>query len=86
MLSDNPTEDALTVIQQFYRKRKLQLPISLVVSLGSGVNLIEPRKLVDITTDLWRLPSQFVPFMKILGEAVGFVIGSKSHFGAAECV
>jgi calcium-independent phospholipase A2 len=70
LLSDNPAEDALTAIQQFYRKRRLQLPISLVVSIGSGVNPVEPRKCVNITTELWNLPSQLFPFMKILGEAV----------------
>ena len=73
LLSGNPTEDALTAIQQFYRKRKLQLPISLVASLGAGINPIAPQKLVDITTDLWRLPLQLLPFMKMLGEAVSFV-------------
>ena len=70
LLSDNPAEDALTTIQQFYRKRGLQLPVSLVVSVGAGVNPVEPRKCVNITTELWKLPSQLFPFMKILGEAV----------------
>lgn len=74
LLSDNPSEDALTAIQQFYRKKKLQLPISLVASLGSGINPVKLDKSVNITTEVWNLPFQALPFMKLLGEAVSFCI------------
>ena len=70
LLSHNPAEDALTAIQQFYRRRKLQLPISLVVSLGSGVNPVKLDKRVNITTEIWNFPFRAFPFMKLLGEAV----------------
>ena len=70
LLADNPTEDALTAIQNFYRKREMQIPISLVVSLGSGIPPIKNQKVVDVTTDLWNVPSRVFPFLKIVGEAV----------------
>ena len=70
LLSDNPAEDALTTIQEFYHKRQLQLPVSLVVSLGTGVNPVELRKCVNVTTDVWNLPTQAFSFVTILREAV----------------
>ena len=70
LLADNPTEDALTAIHNFYRKREMQMPISLVVSLGSGVTPIKNQKAVNVTTDLWNVPSQVFTFLKIVGEAV----------------
>ena len=71
LLADNPTEDALTAIQSFYRKRQMQIPISLVVSLGSGVTVLKEHKAVNVTTDLWNAPSRILyPFLKIVGEAV----------------
>ena len=36
ILANNPCECGLTQIQNFYRKRGKKLPISLVVSVGSG--------------------------------------------------
>lgn len=54
ILSDNPSEDALTRIQQFYHKRNMKLPISLVVSLGSGIN--PPKPVGNATSgDVWTL-------------------------------
>ena len=79
LLADNPTEDALTAIQSFYRKRQMQIPISLVVSLGSGVTVLKEHKAVNVTTDLWNAPSQIFPFFKIVGEAVSacFILPSE---------
>ena len=74
LLADNPTEDALTAIQSFYRKRQMQIPISLVVSLGSGVTVPKEHKAVNVTTDLWNAPSRIFPFLKIVGEAVSACI------------
>lgn len=36
ILANNPTASGLTTIQQVYRKMDQKLPISLVVSVGSG--------------------------------------------------
>lgn len=36
VLANNPASSGLTKIQDFYRDRKQKLPISLVVSIGTG--------------------------------------------------
>lgn len=81
LLADNPTEDALTAIQSFYHKRQMQIPISLIVSLGSGVTVPKEHKAVNVTTDLWNAPSQIFPFLKIVGEAVSacFILPSETR-------
>ena len=38
ILANNPAEEGLTVIQDHYRKKEEKLPISLLVSIGSGIN------------------------------------------------
>lgn len=38
VLANNPTEEGLTAIQDHYHERGEKLPISLVVSIGTGVN------------------------------------------------
>ena len=47
VLANNPSEDCLTAIQQHYRKRGLKIPISLLVSIGSGRNPSKPLRPVD---------------------------------------
>lgn len=37
ILANNPASAALTFIQEMYSKKKQKLPISLMVSVGSGV-------------------------------------------------
>ena len=41
VLANNPCDYGLTAIQNFYQKQKRKLPISLVVSLGSGIYPME---------------------------------------------
>ena len=48
----------------------MQLPISLVVSLGSGANPVKDQTNVEITTEIWNAPSRFFSFMGIIGQAV----------------
>ena len=72
LLANNPSEDALTAIQNYHRKRKMQVPISLFVSLGTGVMPPKPHHTADISTAIWKAPSQFFPFMTVIGEAVGY--------------
>ena len=37
VICNNPTEDALTAIQGFFRQQGKKLPIALVVSVGTGI-------------------------------------------------
>ena len=37
VLANNPSSAALTIIQEIYSKKKIKIPISLLVSIGSGV-------------------------------------------------
>ena len=38
ILANNPAEEGLTAIQNHYHERGEKLPISLLVSVGSGIN------------------------------------------------
>ena len=73
LLANNPSEDALTTIQTFYRKKQMQVPISLVVSLGTGLMPSKPHHTADISTAIWKVPSQLFHFMSIIGEAVSII-------------
>ena len=76
LLANNPCEDALTAIQQFYETRGQRLPICLLVSVGSGKN--PPKRLTStinfgferlINRDLW------LDFLEVLESAVsGYII------------
>ena len=37
LIANNPTDYVLTRLQQFYYQRREQCPVSLVVSIGTGV-------------------------------------------------
>ena len=68
VLANNPSEDCLTAIQQHYRKRGLKLPISLLVSIGSGRNPSKPLRPVDLHKMIGLGP--WFDFMELLGSAV----------------
>ena len=53
ILASNPTSVGLTAIQKHYQDRGLKLPISLVVSIGSGQNPNEDVGNVDATQYLY---------------------------------
>ena len=77
ILANNPCEDALTVIQEFYRSKGQKLPISLVVSIGSGMNPPKELGTVDVQTsfhlkkmltfETWRT---WMDFLEVLESAV----------------
>ena len=77
LLANNPCEDALTVIQEFYHSKGLKLPISLVVSIGAGINPPKDLGTVDVQTsfqfkkvltfDTWRT---WIDFLEVLESAV----------------
>ena len=48
LMAYNPCEDGLTEIQEFYRQRGGKLPISLVVSVGSGIPPVRELGAVDL--------------------------------------
>ena len=71
LLAFNPTEDAIATIQDHYNKRDLHLPISLVVSLGSGKNPPTLDEKTDITSELVVAALPYLePFIKLLTRAV----------------
>ena len=47
ILANNPSECGLTKIQSYYRSRREKLPISLVVSIGSGKNPVKKLGTTD---------------------------------------
>ena len=62
----------------------MQLPISLVVSLGSGANPVKDQTNVEITTEIWNAPSRFFSFMGIIGQAVSVHHDQKGRLVLAE--
>ena len=69
MLANNPSEAALTVIQDFYHKRGEKIPIALLVSVGSGVNPGSPLGEIDIKKNLLK-PRAYLNLMEVLESAV----------------
>lgn len=69
MLANNPSEAALTVIQDFYHERGERIPISLLVSVGSGVNPGSPLGEIDIKKNLLK-PQAYLDLMEVLENAV----------------
>ena len=53
VICNNPTDCGLTVIQNFYRKKKMKPPIALVVSIGSGIFPAEKIGNVDAQAFLY---------------------------------
>lgn len=69
MLANNPSEAALTVIQDHYHDKGEKIPISLLVSVGSGVNPGSPLGEIDIKKNLLR-PRAYLDLMEVLESAV----------------
>ena len=49
MLANNPAEEGLTAIQDHFHERGEKLPISLLVSVGTGVNPSKEIGVVNIS-------------------------------------
>lgn len=70
ILANNPAEEGLTVIQEFYKARGEKLPISMVVSIGSGSNPAKPIKgKIDVHTNFLN-PRAWMNFFKVIEKAV----------------
>ena len=49
VLANNPSEEGLTVIQDHYHERGEKLPISLLVSVGTGINPSKEIGAINVT-------------------------------------
>lgn len=82
ILSNNPSASGLTVIQQTYRQIKQKLPISLVVSVGTGLMPEDEIGRTDAHQFLFfgkhwfkfedRFPSRISNLVTLLGNAVSW--------------
>ena len=73
LICNNPTEYGLTAIQNFCRKQEIELPISVVVSVGSGQNPAKPMGMVDAHEALffgkqWLRPDKLINMTQNLFE------------------
>ena len=71
MMANNPSEVGLTEIQKFYHERGEKLPISLVVSIGSGKNPGTPLGEIDIKSNFLD-PRRYCDLLSVLAAAVSF--------------
>ncbi len=69
ILANNPSEAALTTIQDHYHRRGEKIPISLLVSVGTGCNPGSPLGEIDIKTNLLK-PKAYLGLMEVLESAV----------------
>ena len=69
MLVNNPSEAALTVIQDYYHMNEKKIPISLLVSVGSGINPGKPLGKIDVRANLFK-PKVYFNLMEVMGSAV----------------
>ena len=69
MLANNPSEAALTTIQDYYHHKQEKIPVSLLVSVGSGINPAAPLGEIDIKKNLLS-PRAYLDLMEVLESAV----------------
>lgn len=69
LLANNPSEYALTAIQDHIRKRGLSTPVSLLVSVGAGINPAKEYRDLNISS-LTDYVLKNVDLLKFLGDVV----------------
>ena len=69
MLANNPSVEALTKIQDYFRKNGQKLPISLILSVGSGINPPEDLPKIDVHKNPAN-PRSWKKFIKVMTSAV----------------
>ena len=69
MLANNPAADALTKIQDHYRQKSQKLPISLLVSVGSGKNPPVQLGAINVHKDFLN-PKAWIDFFEVMESAV----------------
>ena len=80
MLANNPAEAAMTVIQDYYHNKGEKIPISMLVSVGSGTNPGTPLGEIDIKSNLLK-PRAYRDLTEVFGAAVSccFMCQKKQH-------
>ena len=73
LLANNPCEDALTTIQEFYREKGQKIPISLLVSVGSGLNPSKDIGSINVHISTFN-PRAWMDFFDVLGSAVRLLV------------
>ncbi len=73
MLANNPSSEALTAIQQHFRKKDEKLPISLVLSIGSGKNPPEEIGHINVQKNFLN-PKAWMNFFDVVGSAVCYYL------------
>ncbi len=69
LLANNPSSEALTEIQRHFREKGQKLPISFVLSIGSGTN--PPKEIGKINVQKSTLnPRTWMNFFDVVGSAV----------------
>ena len=69
MMANNPSGVGLTEIQKFYHNRGEKLPISLVVSIGSGLNPSSSLGEIDIKSNPLD-PKRYTDLLQVITAAV----------------
>ena len=69
MLANNPSVDGLTKIQDHFRKNGQKLPISLVLSVGSGMNPPQDLPKIDVHKNPLN-PQSWTKFFDVMKSAV----------------
>ena len=69
LLANNPSEYALTVIQDHIREQSLRTPVSLVVSVGAGVNPAKEYGDLNISS-LTDYVFKNIDLLKFMGDVV----------------
>ena len=91
ILAQNPSAVGLTAIQKYFHEKGQKLPISLVVSIGSGKVCDESAQIGDINAtevlcfgprwlkDMGELTDRIRSLSTLLSNAVSFVLGFITH-------
>ena len=75
-MANNPAEEGLTAIQNHYRRNGEKLPISLLVSIGSGVNPTKEIGSVNIQRFHVMNIARWKNLIELLGSAASSVSDS----------
>ena len=76
VLANNPTEQGITKIQNYHLEKGEKLPISLVVSLGTGVNpaqklgSVDAQDCIGFGPHLLKVKDRVGNLMQLLSKAV----------------
>ena len=88
VLAHNPSSAGLTAIQKYYRKKGMKLPISLVVSIGTGkypdtlLGNVDATEILHFGRNWWStvssLGDRIKNLLSFMSQAVSFLYMSSS--------